>query len=98
MSTLKAEVDKIDQKAFLITHSIKDTKGGMIKTSFGLGVFFFLQLNFFEFKCRFKSKLIANGLSTLLSPPHVSNLFSTFATCLRIKKTAQNLAHWESLD
>ena len=31
MSTLKAEVDKIDQKAFLITHSIKDTKGGMIK-------------------------------------------------------------------
>jgi len=31
MSTLQAEVDKIDTKAFLITHSIKDTKGGMIK-------------------------------------------------------------------
>ncbi len=31
MSTLKAEIEKIDFKAFLITHSIKDTKGGMIK-------------------------------------------------------------------
>ncbi len=31
MSTLKSEVEKIDQQAFLITHSIKDTKGGMIK-------------------------------------------------------------------
>ncbi len=31
MSTLQAEVDKIDTRAFLITHSIKDTKGGMIK-------------------------------------------------------------------
>ena len=31
MSTLKAEIEKIDIKAFLITHSIKDTKGGMIK-------------------------------------------------------------------
>jgi uncharacterized membrane-anchored protein YitT (DUF2179 family) len=31
MATLKAEVEKIDQQAFLITHSIKDTRGGMIK-------------------------------------------------------------------
>ncbi|MFN8165890.1 MAG: YitT family protein [Bacteroidia bacterium] len=31
MATLKAEVEKIDQQAFLITHSINDTKGGMIK-------------------------------------------------------------------
>jgi uncharacterized membrane-anchored protein YitT (DUF2179 family) len=31
MATLKAEVEKIDQQAFLITNSIKDTKGGMIK-------------------------------------------------------------------
>ena len=31
MATLKGEVEKIDQNAFLITHSIKDTKGGMIK-------------------------------------------------------------------
>jgi len=31
MSSLKAEIEKIDNQAFLITHSIKDTKGGMIK-------------------------------------------------------------------
>jgi len=31
ISLLKKEVDMIDQKAFLIMHSIKDTKGGMIK-------------------------------------------------------------------
>ncbi len=31
ISLLKKEVDTIDPKAFLIMHSIKDTKGGMIK-------------------------------------------------------------------
>ena len=31
MSTLKSEIEKIDNQAFLITHGIKDTKGGMIK-------------------------------------------------------------------
>lgn len=31
MSKLKSEVDKIDKKAFIVMHSIKDTKGGMIK-------------------------------------------------------------------
>jgi uncharacterized membrane-anchored protein YitT (DUF2179 family) len=31
IASLKAEVEKIDQQAFLITHSIKDTRGGMIK-------------------------------------------------------------------
>ncbi len=31
VSKLKAEVEKIDPEAFIIMHSIKDTKGGMIK-------------------------------------------------------------------
>jgi uncharacterized membrane-anchored protein YitT (DUF2179 family) len=31
ISTLKAEIEKIDGQAFVITHGIKDTKGGMIK-------------------------------------------------------------------
>lgn len=31
MASLKAEIEKIDGQAFLITHSIKDTRGGMIK-------------------------------------------------------------------
>ncbi len=31
LSTLKAEVEKLDSQAFLISHGIKDTKGGMIK-------------------------------------------------------------------
>ena len=31
ISNLKAEIEKIDPQAFVIMHSIKDTKGGMIK-------------------------------------------------------------------
>jgi uncharacterized membrane-anchored protein YitT (DUF2179 family) len=31
MATLKGEIEKIDRDAFVVTHSIKDTKGGMIK-------------------------------------------------------------------
>jgi uncharacterized membrane-anchored protein YitT (DUF2179 family) len=31
VSRLKAEIEKIDRSAFVIMHSIKDTKGGMIK-------------------------------------------------------------------
>ena len=31
ISKLKTEVDKIDPKAFVVMHSIKDAKGGMIK-------------------------------------------------------------------
>ncbi len=31
IASLKAEIKKIDENAFVITHSIKDTKGGMIK-------------------------------------------------------------------
>jgi len=31
IATLKAEIAKIDSQAFVITHGIKDTKGGMIK-------------------------------------------------------------------
>ena len=31
ISRLRKEVDKIDPEAFIVTHSIKDTKGGMIK-------------------------------------------------------------------
>jgi len=31
IAALKGEVEKIDSEAFVITHSIKDTKGGMIK-------------------------------------------------------------------
>lgn len=31
VSKLKAEIEKIDPEAFIIMHSIKDTKGGMIK-------------------------------------------------------------------
>lgn len=31
IATLKAEVEKIDLQAFVITHSINDTRGGMIK-------------------------------------------------------------------
>ena len=31
IATLKGEIEKIDVNAFVITHSIKDTKGGMIK-------------------------------------------------------------------
>jgi len=31
IATLKAEIEKIDRGAFVITHSINDTKGGMIK-------------------------------------------------------------------
>ena len=31
LSKLQTEIDKIDQKAFIVMHSIKDAKGGMIK-------------------------------------------------------------------
>jgi len=31
ISKLKSEIDRIDDKAFVVQHSIKDTKGGMIK-------------------------------------------------------------------
>jgi uncharacterized membrane-anchored protein YitT (DUF2179 family) len=31
VSRLKAELEKIDPKAFIVMNSIKDTKGGMIK-------------------------------------------------------------------
>jgi uncharacterized membrane-anchored protein YitT (DUF2179 family) len=31
LSRLKAEVEQIDQHAFIVMHSVKDTKGGMIK-------------------------------------------------------------------
>ena len=31
LSKLQTEVDKIDKDAFIIMHSIKDAKGGMIK-------------------------------------------------------------------
>ena len=31
LSKLKSEVDKIDKDAFVVMHSIKDVKGGMIK-------------------------------------------------------------------
>lgn len=31
LSRLKAEVDHIDRQAFIVMHSVKDTKGGMIK-------------------------------------------------------------------
>ena len=31
ISRLHTEIDKIDEKAFIIMHSIKDAKGGMIK-------------------------------------------------------------------
>jgi uncharacterized membrane-anchored protein YitT (DUF2179 family) len=31
IASLKTEIDKIDQDAFIIMNSIKDTKGGMIK-------------------------------------------------------------------
>ena len=31
VSKLKAEIEKVDPEAFIIMHSIKDTKGGMIK-------------------------------------------------------------------
>ena len=31
IAKLRAEIDKIDTKAFIIMNSIKDTKGGMIK-------------------------------------------------------------------
>ena len=31
ITALKSEIEKIDRNAFVITHGIKDTKGGMIK-------------------------------------------------------------------
>jgi uncharacterized membrane-anchored protein YitT (DUF2179 family) len=31
LAKLKTEIDKIDKEAFIISHSIKDVKGGMIK-------------------------------------------------------------------
>jgi uncharacterized membrane-anchored protein YitT (DUF2179 family) len=31
IANLKTEIDKIDENAFIIMNSIKDTKGGMIK-------------------------------------------------------------------
>jgi uncharacterized membrane-anchored protein YitT (DUF2179 family) len=31
VARLKAEIEKIDTQAFVVMHSIKDTKGGMIK-------------------------------------------------------------------
>lgn len=31
IARIKTEIDKIDDKAFIIMNSIKDTKGGMIK-------------------------------------------------------------------
>lgn len=31
LAKLKTEIDKIDEQAFIIMHSIKDTKGGMVK-------------------------------------------------------------------
>ena len=31
LNKLKAEIEKIDDKAFIIMHSIKDTRGGMVK-------------------------------------------------------------------
>jgi uncharacterized membrane-anchored protein YitT (DUF2179 family) len=31
LNRLKAEIGKIDNKAFIIMHSIKDTQGGMVK-------------------------------------------------------------------
>jgi uncharacterized membrane-anchored protein YitT (DUF2179 family) len=31
LSKLHTEIDKIDQEAFIVMHSIKDAKGGMIK-------------------------------------------------------------------
>ena len=31
LSQLKAEVEQIDRQAFMVMHSVKDTKGGMIK-------------------------------------------------------------------
>jgi uncharacterized membrane-anchored protein YitT (DUF2179 family) len=31
IASLKGEIEKIDREAFVVTHSIKDTKGGMIK-------------------------------------------------------------------
>jgi uncharacterized membrane-anchored protein YitT (DUF2179 family) len=31
ISRLQAEIDKIDENAFIVMHSVKDAKGGMIK-------------------------------------------------------------------
>jgi uncharacterized membrane-anchored protein YitT (DUF2179 family) len=31
LSKLNAEIEKIDPRAFVVMHSVKDTKGGMIK-------------------------------------------------------------------
>ena len=31
ISRLRSEIEKIDDDAFVVMHSIKDTKGGMIK-------------------------------------------------------------------
>jgi uncharacterized membrane-anchored protein YitT (DUF2179 family) len=31
ISRLKSEIDRLDENAFVVQHSIKDTKGGMIK-------------------------------------------------------------------
>jgi uncharacterized membrane-anchored protein YitT (DUF2179 family) len=31
ISRLNAEIEKIDPNAFVVTHSIKDTRGGMVK-------------------------------------------------------------------